>query len=177
MSRQVNNARSPVTTDFLSCVGVFEAQFDYVYHALRRHGISPTDAEDLVQEVFLVMWRRWSEYDTTRPLRPWLGGIAFRVAYNYRQRSGREVPGGIVDAEDEAPSPEDRLDAHSARALVLRVLAALPEKYRALIVSHDLDGVPMREIADTMRVPLFTAHTRLRPRAWPSPRPFGGCRR
>ena len=104
MSRQVNDARSVVSTDFLSCIGVFEAQFDYVYHALRRHGISPIDAEDLVQEVFLVMWRRWAEYDTTRPLRPWLAGIAFRVAYNYRQRSGREVPGGIVDAEDESPS-------------------------------------------------------------------------
>ena len=163
MSRPASDTRSAaVEPDFLDCVGVFEAQFDYVYHALRRHGISPNDAEDLVQEVFLVMWRRWSEYDTSRPLRPWLGGIAFRVAYNYRQRSGREVPGGIVDAEDEAPSPEDRLDSHSARALVLRVLAALPEKYRALIVSHDLDGVPMREIADTLRVPLFTAHTRLR---------------
>jgi RNA polymerase sigma-70 factor, ECF subfamily len=163
LSRPASDTRTvAVEADFLDCVGVFEDQFDYVYHALRRHGISPTDAEDLVQEVFLVMWRRWSEYDSSRPLRPWLGGIAFRVAYNYRQRSGREVPGGIVDAEDEAPSPEDRLDAHSARALVLRVLAALPEKYRALIVSHDLDGVPMREIADTLRVPLFTAHTRLR---------------
>ena len=163
MSRPANDARPvEVANDFLNCVGVFEAQFDYVYHALRRHGISPTDAEDLVQEVFLVTWRRWSEYDNRRPLRPWLGGIAFRVAYNYRQRSGREVPGGIVDAEDEAPSPEDRLDAHSARTLVLRVLAALPEKYRALIVSHDLDGVPMKEIATTLRVPLFTAHTRLR---------------
>jgi RNA polymerase sigma-70 factor (ECF subfamily) len=151
-----------VANAFLDCVGVFEDHFDYVYHALRRQGINPNDAEDLVQEVFLVMWRRWAEFDTSRPLRPWLGGIAFRVAYNYRQRSGREVPGGIVDAEDEAPSPEDRLDAHSARTLVLRVLAALPEKYRALIVSHDLDGVPMREIADTLRVPLFTAHTRLR---------------
>jgi RNA polymerase sigma-70 factor, ECF subfamily len=163
LSRPANEIRPvEVPAEFLSCVGVFEAQFDYVFHALRRHGISPTDAEDLVQEVFLVMWRRWTEYDTTRPLRPWLGGIAFRVAYNFRQRSGREVPGGIVDAEDDAPSPEDRLDSHSARTLVLRVLAALPEKYRALIVSHDLDGVPMREIAGTMRVPLFTAHTRLR---------------
>jgi RNA polymerase sigma factor (sigma-70 family) len=146
----------------MACVGVFETEFDYVYHALRRHGIAASDAEDLVQEVFLVLWRRWAEFDTSRPVRPWLGGIAFRVAYNFRQRSGREVPGGIVDAEDEAPSPEDRLDAVSARSLVLRVLAILPEKYRALIVSHDLDGVPMREIADTLRVPLFTAHTRLR---------------
>jgi RNA polymerase sigma-70 factor (ECF subfamily) len=158
----VQAAPPGVTAEFLGCIGVLEAHFDYVYHALRRHGVSPVDAEDLVQEVFLVMWRRWAEYDPKRPLRPWLAGIAFRVAYNHRQRSLREVPGGLLDAEDSAPSPEDRLDSVSARALVLRVLAALPEKQRSLIVTHDLEGVPMREIADTLNIPLFTAHTRLR---------------
>src|SRR4051794_41508341 len=121
------------------------------------------------------MWRRWAEYDPKRPLRPWLGGIAFRVAYNHRQRSVREVPGGLLDAEDSAPSPEDRLDSVSARALVLRGLAALPEKQRSLIVTHDLEGVSMREIADTLNIPLFPAHTR--PRAAPpalaqAPRPL-----
>jgi RNA polymerase sigma-70 factor, ECF subfamily len=163
LSRPAREAQTAgVAAEFLGCVGVFETQFDYVFHTLRRHGISSDDAEDLVQEVFLVMWRRWAEYDPTRPLRPWLAGIAFRVAYNHRQRIGREVPGGLLDAEDSAPNPEERLDSISARSLVLRVLAGLPEKYRLLIVAHDLDGVPMREIAGALAVPLFTAHTRLR---------------
>jgi RNA polymerase sigma-70 factor (ECF subfamily) len=163
LSRQARETQpATVAAEFLGCVGVFEAQFDYVFHTLRRHGIARDDVEDLVQEVFLVMWRRWAEYDATRPLRPWLAGIAFRVAYNHRQRIGREVPGGLLDAEDSAPNPEQHLDSVSARSLVLRVLADLPEKYRRLIVAHDLDGVPMREIAGSLAVPLFTAHTRLR---------------
>jgi hypothetical protein len=50
----------------------------------------------------------------------------------------------------------------SARTLVRRVLASLPEKHRTLIVSHDVDGISVREIAETLDVPIPTAHTRLR---------------
>ena len=129
---------------------------------LRRHGVNGPDADDLAQEVFLVMWRHWAAYDRQRPLRPWLAGIASRVAYNYRHRVSREMPGRLVDPPDPAPGPEDRMASASARSLVLRVLAALPAKQRALITAYDLDGVPMREIAAALGVPVFTAHTRLR---------------
>jgi len=150
------------TVEFVNCVRAFETEFDYVYRALKRHGVNPADAEDLAQEVFLVMWRRWADYDTTRPLRPWLAGIAFKVAHDYRRRSGREVPGGLVDAEDQAPGAEEHLASARARTLVLRALGSLPEKQRTIIVMHDLDGASMREIADILSVPLFTAYSRLR---------------
>ncbi len=133
-----------------------------MYHALRRHGVPDSDLEDLVQEVFLVMWRRWAQYDPSRPVRPWLAGISFRVAYNHRQRAHREVPRGFVDLEDPQPDPEQSMATDSARTLVRRVLASLPEKHRTLIVSHDVDGISVREIAETLDVPIPTAHTRLR---------------
>jgi RNA polymerase sigma factor (sigma-70 family) len=150
------------TVEFVNCVRAFETEFDYVYRALKRHGVNPADAEDLAQEVFLVMWRRWADYDSARPLRPWLAGIAFKVAHDYRRRSGREVPGGLVDAEDQAPGAEEHLASARARTLVLRALGSLPEKQRTIIVMHDLDGASMREIADILSVPLFTAYSRLR---------------
>jgi RNA polymerase sigma-70 factor (ECF subfamily) len=163
LSRSASAARvAGATTEFVNCVRAFEAEFDYVYRALKRHGVNPADAEDLAQEVFLVMWRRWADYDIERPLRPWLAGIAFKVAHDYRRRSGREVPGGLVDAEDQAPGAEEHLASARARTLVLRALSSLPEKQRTLIVMHDLDGASMREIADILSVPLFTAYSRLR---------------
>jgi hypothetical protein len=67
-----------------------------------------------------------------------------------------------VDAEDQAPGAEEHLASARARSLVLKALASLPEKQRTLIVMHDLDGASMREIADTLAVPLFTAYSRLR---------------
>src|SRR5213076_2259089 len=40
--------------------------------------------------------------------------------------------------------------------------ARLPERQRTVLVLHDMDGIPMRQIAETLSVPLFTLYTRLR---------------
>src|SRR5688572_23766418 len=133
---------------FANCVRAFEEEFDYVYRALRRHGVTAHDAEDLAQDVFLVMWRRWADFDADRPLRPWLAGIAFRVAHDHLRRRWREVPGGQLEAEeDRAPHGEERLAASRARALVLRALTGLPERHRAMVVMHDIDGLSVQKIA------------------------------
>ena len=56
---------------FASCARAFESEFDYVYRTLRRLGVRGTETEDQAQEVFLVLWRRWAEFDRARSLRSW----------------------------------------------------------------------------------------------------------
>ena len=150
------------TADLSRCLDSFEHEFEFIYRTLRRNGVNPSDVEDLAHEVFLVMWRRWSEYDQGRPLRPWLAGIAFRLAYNHRARAGREVPGGMVDIETTEPSQAERFESARDRALVQRVLASLAEKHRAVMLLHDVEGLPMRNIAQELGIPLQTAYSRLR---------------
>ena len=149
------------TTDDV-CIRIFEADFDYVYRSLIRMGVTPADAEDLAQEVFLVMWRRRADWDAGRPLRPWLFGVALRVAQEYRHRRGREAPVGIADRTDERPHAEEHLASTRAQALVLQAIATLPDKQRAVLILHEIEDMPMREVAEALSVPLFTAYTRLR---------------
>ena len=158
--RTTRGVASPAALE--KCAVAFEAELAFIYRALRRNGINESDAQDLAHEIFLVMWRRWGDYDAQRPLRPWLAGIAYRIAYNHRARIGREVPAGLVDREDEADDPESRVAATRDRDLVRCALESIPEKQRAVLVLHDLEGVPMREIAGLMAIPLFTAYSRLR---------------
>ena len=140
----------------------FEAEFDFVYNALRRHGISRSDAEDLAQDVFLVMWRRWAAFDPSRPLRPWLAGIAFRVAHDFLKRRWREIPVGPLEGADGNPQPDDSLAEARARSIALQALSELPEKHRTLLVLSGTDGLTMQEIAEELGVPLATAYTRVR---------------
>jgi RNA polymerase sigma-70 factor (ECF subfamily) len=139
----------------------FLRELDYLYRALRRHGASSDDVEDLAQDVFLVMWRRWGDYDGARPLRPWLTGIVFKVVSRHRQRRRRELPIGPLEPADEALRPDERLSLARERALALTALARLKERHRAALVLSDLDGVPMREIAQLLSVPIATAYTRV----------------
>jgi RNA polymerase sigma-70 factor, ECF subfamily len=143
-------------------IGIFQEEVDYVYWTLRRFGARPGDAEDLAQEVFLTMWRRRETYDPQRPLRPWIAGIAFRVKQAHRRRGGRELPIGFVDEVDQAPLPDERLEAERTQVLVVAALARVPERQRSVLVLHDIDGLPMREISEVMSVPLFTLYSRLR---------------
>jgi RNA polymerase sigma-70 factor (ECF subfamily) len=121
------------------------------------------DTADLAQEVFLVMWRRWAEFDPQRGLRPWLAGIAFKVAHGHHRRFWRrEIPSDPLDPPTDAPGPDDEAAHARARELVLGALARLPEMYRSVLVMHDLDGLPVRDIAALVGLPRFTLHTRLR---------------
>ncbi|HXU82381.1 MAG TPA: sigma-70 family RNA polymerase sigma factor [Polyangia bacterium] len=142
---------------------VIDEEFDFVHRTLRRHGVPAADCEDLAQEVFLVTWRRWHDYDQRRPLRAWLTGIAYRVARDYRRSLRRRArPELTPDLPDEAPLPDHELASARTRSLVLRALQTLPESDHQLLVRHELEGRSIRDIARDSSLPLFTVYTRLR---------------
>jgi RNA polymerase sigma-70 factor (ECF subfamily) len=145
-----------------ACLGAFQKELDYVYRTLRRLGSPVSEVEDLAQEVFLALRRSWTEYDSTRPLRPYLFGIAFRISSAHERKRRREVAFGIVEVGDAGPAPDEELQIKQARALVLAALERIPLPRRAVLVMHDLDEVPVGEVASVLAIPLFTAYSRLR---------------
>ena len=153
------------------CVHAFRQQFDFVYRCVRRYGADPADIDDLVQDVFIAMWRRWADYDSSRPLRPWLAGIAFRVARCHVRRrrpdpvrlgSEPNAQAWLIDLQDHAQNHEERHAANDARALVLSALDRLPDRHRMPLVMHDLDELTINEIAALLDLPLATVYTRVR---------------
>jgi RNA polymerase sigma-70 factor (ECF subfamily) len=145
-----------------SCFEAFQRELDYLFRTLRRLGVRSEDLEDEAHEVFLVLDRKWSQYDSSRPLRPYLFGIAFRVVAANRRRQRREEPRVSDDVRDVAPLPDDALEVVRARQLVLRALERIPLERRAVFVMHDLDEVTMSEITRSLSIPLFTGYSRLR---------------
>ncbi len=144
------------------CLEAFQRELDYVFRTLRRLGTSPSEVEDLAQEVFLALRRCWPEYDRERPLRPYLFGIAFRIASAHQRKRSREVAFGVVEVGDGKPGPDDALQAKQMRALVLAALERIPLPRRAVLVMHDLDEVSVGTVAKVLAIPLFTAYSRLR---------------
>jgi RNA polymerase sigma-70 factor, ECF subfamily len=145
-----------------ACLEAYQSELSYLLRTFERLGVGPADVEDLAQEVFLILRRTWRDYDPSRALKPYLFGIAFRVASSHRRRWWREIPYGFVESPDHAPSPDRTLEASQARALVLAALQQIPLPRRAVLVMHDLDQVSMQEVAATLSIPLFTAYSRLR---------------
>lgn len=146
---------------------IYAAELDYVWRSLRRLGARAADLEDLAHEVFLVVHRRLGDYDPTRPLRPWLFGIALRVAAAGRRKAGRDAPrAGAGDDAPEAADPQPgadvELEARESRDLLLAALARVPIEQRAVVVLHDIDGLPVPDIAQALELPANTIYSRLR---------------
>jgi len=140
----------------------YQREITYVFHALRWLGALPHEVEDLAQEVFIALRRSWSHYDSSRPIRPYLFGVAFRVVSMQRRKRKREVAFAHLEVQAGWPDPDEVIQARQARAMVLQALEAVALPRRAVLVMHDLDDVPIRQVAATLSIPLFTAYSRLR---------------
>ena len=148
----------------MTLTDVYREHLDYVWQSLRRLGVAAADLEDLAHEVFVVVHRRLADYDPARPIRPWLFGIAYRVASEHRRRAARRELPASDDARAVATdtSPEMRAVKNQAIELAKRALAALDDDARAVFVLAELDGVPVTDVATTLEIPVNTAYTRLR---------------
>jgi RNA polymerase sigma-70 factor (ECF subfamily) len=158
---RVARSNPPQPANEHPCVQAFDADLGYIFETLRRLGARPSEVEDLAHEVFVVLYRNWAEIDTSRPLRPYLFGIAFRLVAAHRRRHSRETPYASPEIEDGRPDPERELESRQSVKLLLAALACVPLKRRAVVIMYELDGLPIVEIARTLSISRFGAYARL----------------
>lgn len=140
---------------------IVAAEKGYLWNFLRRL-VDERDHADAVQEVFLRVHQKLSEYDTSKPFRAWLTGIAKNVASEYRRTAWyRRVR--LADAPPSKPDTAPLPDQRTADAeLVRKALEMLAPPRRDILVRHYVEGHSMPDIAGALRIPADTAYSRLR---------------
>jgi len=118
--------------------------------------------DDLVQEVFLRAWKGLPKFRHSARFSTWLYRIAWNVASDHRQaaavgRTRLEVLTQNVRTHQDAP---DVLHLHY-QDLVQRGLETLSFEHRTVLVLHDLEEVPQKEIAQILDIPVGTVKSRL----------------
>lgn len=154
-----SNPPQPAEED--PCIQAFDRELDYIFETLRRLGVRASEVEDLAHEVFVVLHRNWASIDLSRPLRPYLFGVAFRIASAHRRRHAREAVYASLEVEDGSADPEHDLASQQSTALLLAALESVPLSRRAVVILYELDGVPITEIARTLSISRFGAYARL----------------
>ena len=128
-------------------------------------------AEDMVQEVFLRLWRKPDSYSSSRGrLTTWLTSVARNRAVDEvrsRNRRYRHATASPEEAERELPAPatdDPALTAEQSdqRRLILVALSKLPEEQRKTITLAYFGGYTQQEIAEILEQPLGTVKTRIR---------------
>jgi RNA polymerase sigma-70 factor (ECF subfamily) len=156
--KKVPRAAAPIK-DYES---LFHREFSWVWNTLRRLGVQKDDLPDQSQEVFLTVHGLLDDYDPSRPLRPWLFGIAYRVAGRYRTSRAKHPLREEVELVDDAPDAEATLETRQEQALVLEAMQSIDLGRRAVFILAEIEERTVPEIAETLAIPLNTAYSRLR---------------
>lgn len=149
---------------------LYERYGDLVYSVtLRIVGDVPA-AEDAVQDVFLRLWRRPDQFDSSRGrFLTWLLKVARNRAIDERRSRGRRqrheagtalnIDGGIADDSDDPALAALLADQ---RVAVRRALQDIPDEQRIAIEMAYFGGLTQQEIAAALNQPLGTVKTRIR---------------
>lgn len=116
----------------------------------------PAIVDDVIQETFIQAYRRWPTYDRTRPLWPWLVGIAFNRAWWWSKATQKVAAVESEDADLLVEEPLlDYLDAGSddhvanlhRRAAMRRALDGMTEKHRRILLAWELGDRSVSDLA------------------------------
>lgn len=145
-----------------------------VYNLVCRLLNEPGDACDIVQEVFLKVFRKIGAFRGESSLKTWLYRIAVNEAYNQQRWLGRhrrrEV--GLEDYEeanlryfdmlpDPGRSPFDCVAGQEQHAIIQGALGRLNPSFRSAVVLRDVEDLSYEEIADILQIALGTVKSRI----------------
>jgi len=151
-------------------LGPLYSRYASLIFNIAAHTLDRTAAEDLVQEVFLTVWRNATAFDPERgPLRPWVLQIAhFRIVNELRRQSRRPRiepdPDGLRLAalSDSAPGVEELAWQSYERGALRSAIDSLPLPQRQAVSLAFFKELTHDQVASELDLPLGTAKTRIR---------------
>jgi len=125
-----------------------------------------SDLDDVVQEVFVQVYRSLKDFRGQSKFSTWLHRVTVNVVLMHRRAArsrpayAEEAPSDVSGDED-APLPDEEADRRERMRAFARLLERLPEKKRVVFILHELEGIAPVEIAKIVGAPVLTVRTRL----------------
>ncbi|MDX2182048.1 MAG: sigma-70 family RNA polymerase sigma factor [Bryobacteraceae bacterium] len=144
-----------------------------VYNLIARLLDDPDDAPDVLQEVFLKVFRKVGTFRRQSSLKTWIYRIAVNEAHNHRRFFSRhrkreigldcagETPGAIEFAVDHSRSAYDLVCDRETQECLEKALAKINPVFRAAVILRDIDELSYDEIAEVLETNLGTVKSRI----------------
>lgn len=152
--------------DDLDALGHLYDRFkDMVYRTALGITHDPEEAADLLQDVFLRLYRFADRIDPDRPLQPWLYRMTANLAYSRLKRRTRLYK-RLRDFAysltlESKPAPPKLLEQDEQWRWLEEALAGVPLHQRIVLVLYYINDLSVGEIADILEIPVGTAKSRL----------------
>jgi RNA polymerase sigma-70 factor (ECF subfamily) len=149
---------------------IYESMVQYVWNVVSRMGVHRSDAEDVVQEVFVIVHRRLDDFEGRAQLKTWVFKIAVHVVQHYFRTHARK-PGdratakgteilSLVERQENGPAAE--VERRERLRTLDGLLDQLDEPKRAVFVLAEIEQLTLSEIAEIVELNANTVASRLR---------------
>ncbi len=164
---------SPTTAaaseDPTSAQAAFGAWGMAVWRSLKLRGVRDRDVEDVLQDVFVIVFTNWDKFRGESSRKTWVYGVAHGVVANYHRKNKRAAAEPALVGDEPwlnmptspADDPMSQSVARQELEWLSSVLSALRQEDRALFVLRHLDGCTVKEAARIVGMSLQLAQTRL----------------
>jgi len=147
-----------------------------IFHVAYRMLGESAEASDVVQEIFLKVFRNISGFKGEAALKTWIFKIAFSEILNRLRWWKRRHRFTTVSLDDQpngngtgpghslassSPTPEQVLQSKEQETAIQQALGRLSREHRSIIVLRDIEGFSYNEIADVLGVSIGTVKSRL----------------
>jgi len=146
-----------------------------IYHLAYRMLGNTHEAEDVVQETFLRVYKNLVRYDPAQKFSTWIYRIGTNLCIDILRKRKRKrsisLDANLFDSEssdgydfmptDEAEQPENLLVLSETRRQVREALDKMPEQYKSIMILRYLHDLSLQEIGEVLDLPVTTIKTRL----------------
>jgi RNA polymerase sigma-70 factor (ECF subfamily) len=145
-----------------------------IYHVAYRMLGDSAEASDVVQEIFLKVFRHISGFKGEAALKTWIFRIAFSEILNRLRSWKRRYKHATVSLDEDGngktatdiavntgPTPEEVLQTKEREAAIQHALRRLSHDHRSIIVLRDIEGFSYNDIADVLGISVGTVKSRL----------------
>ena len=164
------------TKDFTAFEELVDRYEDKIFRLAFRFVRNETEAKEIVQDTFLLVWRKLNTFKGDSQFGSWLYRVAtntalmrLRAQRRHPEISTEELPIDYLDnygqlpaaGENWAKRPDDELQSDELRRRIQKAVDELPEIYRTVFIIRDVEGLSTEETAEVLEISIPTVKTRL----------------
>jgi RNA polymerase sigma-70 factor (ECF subfamily) len=165
-------ARLALKGDQRAFAEIVDMYKDKLFHLAYRMTGNRQEAEDVVQEAFLRVYKSLDRYDENQKFSTWIYRITTnlcidrlrkrRATYSLDAESpDREGLDGYAMLPSDERTPESELLLSETQRLIHEAIATLPVKYKTIMILRYLQDLSLQEISDVLDMPVTTVKTRV----------------
>ncbi len=145
---------------------IYKATSSFVYNVALRITYNKEDAQEVTQEVFLIMHSKLKQFRGESSLKTWVYRIAVNCAINFARKTKGQKNSSVEYEDHLAPRVEadvhKQIEKEHHHTAVDKILSSLNEEHRTCVILRNIEGLSYQQIAETLQININTVRSRLK---------------